>query len=127
MGLTLQEEGPLAFHVGGYYYEAWTRWGEDRLWVSCVFSTGTDRTGPDGEGCHRDVRGNEAEQGRETWVAKWGATAIGGASTIYFDEDFMMGSNDKSLHSHIWGLDDVLPGHICFGDLLLYGQKANFG
>ena len=54
----------------------------------------------------------EMKQNRETWVAKWGATTIGGASTIYFDEAFMMGSNDKSLHSHIWGLEDVLPGHI---------------
>ena len=24
----------------------------------------------------------------------------------------MMGSSDKSLHSHIWGFEGVLPGHI---------------
>ena len=52
----------------------------------------------------------EMLQNRETWVAKWGAT--GGDSTVYFDEDFMMGINDKSVWSPIWGLEDVLPGHI---------------
>ena len=52
----------------------------------------------------------EMLQNREAWVAKWEAT--GGDSTAYFDEDFMMGSNDKSVWSPIWGLEDVLPGHI---------------
>ena len=37
----------------------------------------------------------------ETWVAEWGASTMGGASAVYFDEDFMMDINDKSLHSHI--------------------------
>ena len=54
----------------------------------------------------------EMKQNRETWVASWGARTMGGPSTVYFDEDFMMCSNDKSLHSHIWGLEGVLPGHV---------------
>ncbi len=37
---------------------------------------------------------------------------MGGGSTVYFDEEFIMGSTDKVLHSHIWGFEGVLSGHI---------------
>ena len=54
----------------------------------------------------------EMKQNKESWSASYGADTIGGASTVYFDEDFIMGSNDRVLHWHIWGFEGVLPGHI---------------
>ena len=35
-----------------------------------------------------------------------------GSIHVNFDEDFMMGSNDRTVMSPIWGLEDVLSGHI---------------
>ena len=109
VGLSLQEEGLLARHVGGYLKPG--RDGARSGFGHRVFFPRTQVDQMQEAKAKLDISA-EMKQNRESWSASYGANTIGGASTVYFDEDFIMGSTDKVLHSHIWGLEGVLSGHI---------------
>ena len=109
IGLSLQEEGPLTCHVGGYITPGCD--GARAGFGHCMFPPRAQIKQVQASKAGIDMS-TEMKQNRESWVALWGSDMQSGPSTIYFDKDLIMGSNNKVLHLHIWGFKGVLPGHI---------------